>query len=39
VWTLNERQTELWAVNDGLAFPLEPSGRAGRFVATTCLSR
>jgi hypothetical protein len=38
-WALNERQTELWAVNDGLAFPLEPSGRAGRFVATTCLSR
>jgi hypothetical protein len=38
-WALSERPTELWAVNDGLAFPLEPSGRAGRFVATTCLSR
>jgi hypothetical protein len=38
-WAASERPTELWAVSDGLAFPLEPSGPAGRFVATTCLSR
>ena len=38
-WAVNDRYTELWAVNGELAFPLEPSGAAGRFVATTCLSR
>jgi hypothetical protein len=37
-WAVNDRYTELWAVNGELAFPLEPSG-PGRFVATTCLSR
>lgn len=38
-WAVNDRYTELWAVNGELAFPLEPSGAPGRFVATTCLSR
>ena len=37
-WAVNDRHTELWAVNGELAFPLEPSGAPGRFVATTCLS-
>ena len=38
-WAVNDRYTELWAVNGELAFPLEPSGAPGRFVATTCLTR
>ena len=38
-WAASDRQTGLWAVNGELAFPLEPSGAPGRFVATTCLSR
>ena len=37
-WAVNDRHTELWAVDGELAFPLEPSGAPGRFVATTCLS-
>ena len=32
-WAVNDRYTELWAVNGELAFPLEPSGAPGRFVA------
>jgi hypothetical protein len=38
-WAVNDRSTELWAVNGELAFPLERGGVPGRFVATTCLSR
>lgn len=38
-WAVNDRYTELWAVNGELAFPLEPGGAPGRFVATTCLAR
>jgi hypothetical protein len=38
-WAVNDRRTELWAVNGELAFPLEWSGTPGRWVATTCLSR
>jgi hypothetical protein len=38
-WAVGDRQTELWAVNGELAFPLERGGAPGRFVATTCLSR
>jgi hypothetical protein len=38
-WAVNDRRTELWAINGELAFPLERSERAGRYVATTCLSR
>ena len=38
-WAVNDRTTELWAVTDELAFPLERSGTPGRWVATTCLSR
>jgi hypothetical protein len=38
-WAVSDRRTELWAVNGELAFPLEPSGTPGRFVALTCLGR
>jgi hypothetical protein len=38
-WAVSDRQTELWAVNGELAFPLEPSGSPGRYVALTCLGR
>jgi hypothetical protein len=38
-WAVGDRRTELWAVNGELAFPLEPSGTPGRFVAVTCLER
>jgi hypothetical protein len=38
-WAVRDRQTAHWAVNGELAFPLEPGGAPGRFVATTCLSR
>jgi hypothetical protein len=38
-WAVSDQRTELWAVNDELAFPLELSGTPGRYVATTCLSR
>ena len=38
-WAVNDQPNDLWAVNGELAFPLERSDRAGRYVATTCLSR
>ena len=38
-WAVGDRNTELWAVNGELAFPLERGGAPSRFVATTCLSR
>ena len=38
-WAVSDRHTDLWAVNGGLAFPLQPSGRPGRYVALTCLGR
>ena len=38
-WAVSDRQTELWAVNGELAFPLERTDRLGRYVATTCLTR
>jgi hypothetical protein len=38
-WAAGDRNTELWAVNGELAFPLERSARHGRYVAVTCLSR
>ena len=38
-WAVNDRGTELWAVTDELAFPLERGGAPGRYLATTCLSR
>jgi hypothetical protein len=38
-WAVNDRRTELWAVNGELAFPLERASSPGRYVATTCLAR
>jgi hypothetical protein len=38
-WAVSDRHTELWAVCDELAFPLERTDRHGRWLATTCLSR
>lgn len=38
-WTVDDRQTELWAVNGELAFPLQRTDRPGRWLAVTCLSR
>ena len=37
-WTVSDRQTELWAVNGALAFPLQRTDRAGRWLAVTCLT-
>lgn len=38
-WAVGDRHTDLWAVSGELAFPLQPSGSPGRFVALTCLGR
>ncbi|HEX2125626.1 MAG TPA: hypothetical protein VHF45_03605 [Thermoleophilaceae bacterium] len=38
-WAVGDRHTELWAVSGELVFPLEPTDRPGRWLATTCLSR
>jgi hypothetical protein len=38
-WAVSDRHTDLWAVNGGLAFPLQPAGSPGRYVALTCLGR
>jgi hypothetical protein len=38
-WTVSDRQTELWAVNGALAFPLQRTDRPGRWLAVTCLNR
>jgi hypothetical protein len=38
-WTVGDRQTELWAVNGELAFPLQRTDRPGRWLAVTCLAR
>jgi hypothetical protein len=38
-WAVSDRHTELWAVSGSLAFPLQPSGAPGRYVALTCLGR
>lgn len=38
-WAVSDRPAWLWAVAGDVAFPLEPSDRAGRWVAVTCLRR
>jgi hypothetical protein len=38
-WAVSDRHTDLWAVSGELAFPLEHTGRRGRYLATTCLAR
>lgn len=37
-WATTDRTTHLWAVNGDLAFPLERTPEAGRWLATTCLT-
>jgi hypothetical protein len=38
-WVLSDRDTELWALLDDIAFPLSATPYPGRWVATTCLVR
>jgi hypothetical protein len=38
-WAVSDRYTVVWAISGDLAFPLEPTDRPGRWLATTCLSR
>ena len=38
-WAVSDRPATWWAVADGLAFPLAPAGRPGRWLAVTCLRR
>ena len=38
-WAVGDRPARLWAVAGDLAFPLEPTGLPGRWVAVTCLKR
>ncbi len=38
-WAVSDRPAPLWAANEELAFPLQPSGQRGRYVAVTCLAR
>ena len=38
-WAVSDRPATWWAVSHGLAFPLAPTGRPGRWLAVTCLRR
>ncbi|HWX44286.1 MAG TPA: hypothetical protein VNY52_03075 [Solirubrobacteraceae bacterium] len=38
-WVDTNRQTQMWALLDDLAFPLIPAGEPGCWLATTCLVR
>jgi hypothetical protein len=38
-WVDTDRQTEIWALHEDLAFPLTPAGEPGSWLATTCLVR
>jgi hypothetical protein len=38
-WAVTDRPAALWAVSGDLAFPLAPTGVAGRWLAVTCLRR
>ncbi len=38
-WAVGDKPATLWARHGDLAFPLAPSGEAGRWVALTCLRR
>ncbi len=38
-WVDTNRQTQMWALLDDLAFPLTPTGAPGSWLATTCLVR
>jgi hypothetical protein len=36
-WIDTDRETQMWALVDDLAFPLTPAGSPGSWLATTCL--
>jgi hypothetical protein len=38
-WAVSDREVELWAYTDELAFPLTRTATAGRWLAITCLPR
>jgi hypothetical protein len=38
-WVDTNRQTQMWALLDDLAFPLTPAAEPGSWLATTCLVR
>jgi hypothetical protein len=38
-WVDTNRQTQMWALHEDLAFPLTPAGEPGSWLATTCLVR
>lgn len=38
-WAVSDRDAELWAATDDLAFPLVRTPTAGRWLAVTCLPR
>ncbi len=38
-WAVSDQPAPLWAASAGLAFPLQPTDRAGRYLAVTCLAR
>lgn len=38
-WAVSDRPARLWAATADLAFPLEPTATAGRWLALTCLRR
>ncbi len=38
-WAVSDRDTERWAVDGDLAYPLTPTARPGRWLAVTCLRR
>ncbi|MGA2166221.1 MAG: hypothetical protein ABSH36_17385, partial [Solirubrobacteraceae bacterium] len=38
-WVDTDRQTQMWALLDDLAFPLTPADQPGSWLATTCLVR
>jgi hypothetical protein len=38
-WIASDRDTELWALLDDIAFPLTSTPTPGRWLATTCLVR
>lgn len=38
-WVDSDRDTEMWALTEELAFPLSSTPQPGRWVASTCLVR
>lgn len=38
-WTSSQQGVALWALSGDLAFPLQPAGQPGTWLALTCLRR